>query len=877
MDDKTFSERMNLIREGSWWKRIDDDAVGVILEIRDDNSNNLIVRWTHPSFEGSRAGEYDRYEFARKWVPLESHPDDIPVKVDSIWISNKTGDIVKVLIEPDASYPSVHYINLNDTTGDQMMLRVDKTVFITEHTFLRDNDNGALYRHNKNPNTYLKVIETTKKPTVMGAIDYVKYRVIKGDSIEDGHVCLIVTFHSCCHLLSLDPEKEWTVPKDSVRTIKAEDEETKRLKSKYHKIAKELRDLAKERDITIGSIWRGVKGMEEYNKGRLIKVVHITGNLISWRYLANAEGCHDIELNRYGTKTTCNSSFLYCFEKVQDNDDGAIYQPFDRVHDAKENPGKYQMVKVVETNTSTTPGGSFICGTIKYITTPVSSSVYSVNLEDFHSEFELVSLNPAEEFCVDVNDPNYSRKHIDPNKGESKMDNSKETYLKTDKDKLEDFGTGAKREDKTGKGRYDLIPGDIMSEFEDFAWTTYFKNGTTTCSSTDVSKSAYFDAWTNVELYYDFMFNVVSLFFVPSIDREECEDDNGEVSYEITWDGFRAGLYNMRNALAKHYEAGAVVHGVDNWKKGLPIYGSERGGCFLDSMRRHIDQALQGKDDEPHAIAALWNAFGAVWTLKNKSTSTTNSSETKPEMDVKSKDCEGEFLTLPSGRKMRIPKFLKNESLHLMTDDERDISFLRGLHLNDDVIDSIMESLIIVNNAGDASKNMKADKASDKIADAPTVSYSVLKANVSNCVELLSKMLVDNKSTDLKFETHEAYINLYMICVFLNSVLSWFQENDKARVCIEHLISGIYNLINTNISSVRRIFDNVKAEWVECYDEEKYMVCLGEPDKYTVLGMIDLCCRTGMKLMNDDHFCGRAISNGLLFDLKEHLSKLVKE
>jgi hypothetical protein len=149
---------------------------------------------------------------------------------------------------------------------------------------------------------------------------------------------------------------------------------------------------------------------------------------------------------------------------------------------------------------------------------------------------------------------------------------------------------------------------------------------------------------------------------------------------------------------------------------------------------------------------------------------------------------------------------------------------------------------------------------------------------MNNCVELLSKMLVDNSSIDLKFETHEAYINLYIICVSLKSVLCWFHDNDKARVCIEHLISGIYDLINTNIPSVRRIFDNVKVKWVEgCNDYEVYAVCLGEPDKYRVLGMIDLCCRTGMKLMNDDHFCGRAISNGLLFELKEHLSKLIKE
>jgi hypothetical protein len=686
MDDKTFTERLELAVEGSWWKRIDDDAIGTILEIRDDNSNNLIVRWTHPSFEGTRAGEYDRYEFARKWVPLPSRPDDVPVKVDSIWKSNKTGDIVKVLIEPDVSYPSVHYINLNDTTGHQMMSQADKAVFITEHTFLRDNDNGALYRDNRNPNTYFKVIETTKKRTVMGAIDYVKYRVIKGDSVEDGDECLIVTFHSCCHLLSLDPEKEYSVPIDSVKTIKAEDEETKRLKSKYHKIAKELRDLAKERDITIGSIWRDVRDMEKHNNGRLIKVLHINKDLIGWKYIANAEGCPPIKLNRYVTKTICESVFLSRFEKVQDNDNGAIYQPFDRVHDARENPGKYQMVKVVETNVSTTPE-DFVYGTIKYITTPVSSSVYSVNLEEFHSDFELVSLNPAEEFCVDANDPNYSRKHIDPNKGESKMEDN-ETYLKTDKDKLEDFGTGAKREDKSGKGRYDLIPGDVMRDFEDFGWAYYFSEGPTTCSATDVSKSAYFDDWSDVDSYYDFILNMISYFFVSSCDKEECEDDLGEVSYSITWDGFRKGIYEMRKALAKHYEAGAVVHGVDNWKKGLPVYGSERGGCFLDSMRRHADQALMGKTDEPHAIAAIWNAFGAAWTLKNKPATTTNSSEYKVEVATNESTCldeDTEYLTLPSGRKVRVM------FLHSTTDDEKDVSFLKALGLKDDLINNIME------------------------------------------------------------------------------------------------------------------------------------------------------------------------------------------
>ena len=65
-----------------------------------------------------------------------------------------------------------------------------------------------------------------------------------------------------------------------------------------------------------------------------------------------------------------------------------------------------------------------------------------------------------------------------------------------------------------------------MSELEDFAWETYFNNGSTTCSATDVSKSAYFDDWANVELYYDFIVNVISYFFAK--DHIECTDDYGE-------------------------------------------------------------------------------------------------------------------------------------------------------------------------------------------------------------------------------------------------------------------------------------------------------------------------------------------------------------
>lgn len=218
------------------------------------------------------------------------------------------------------------------------------------------------------------------------------------------------------------------------------------------------------------------------------------------------------------------------------------------------------------------------------------------------------------------------------------MENSKETYLKTDASKLKAFEGGAKREDKKGKGRYDLIPGEVINSVKEYAWNTYFKKGSVSCSKDDVDDSAYFDDWMNEEKYLEFITNVIVYFYIPDELRKPCIDDDCHDAYFTNWEGFIKGLIIMRKALAGHYEAGAEVHGIDNWKKGLPVYGSDRGGCFLDSMRRHSDQALMGLTDEPHAIAAIWNAVCAVWTLRHKSKSAIyqNASAVKAEEHARS-------------------------------------------------------------------------------------------------------------------------------------------------------------------------------------------------------------------------------------------------
>ena len=53
--------------------------------------------------------------------------------------------------------------------------------------------------------------------------------------------------------------------------------------------------------------------------------------------------------------------------------------------------------------------------------------------------------------------------------------------------------------------------------------------------------------------------------------------------------------------VAKHFETGAEKYGDSNWTKGQPLRR------YLDSATRHLTQFAQGKTDEAHLDAALWN------------------------------------------------------------------------------------------------------------------------------------------------------------------------------------------------------------------------------------------------------------------------------
>lgn len=74
---------------------------------------------------------------------------------------------------------------------------------------------------------------------------------------------------------------------------------------------------------------------------------------------------------------------------------------------------------------------------------------------------------------------------------------------------------------------------------------------------------------------------------------------------------YEKGLAHMMLEVSHLYEAGAIVHGENNWKRGMPLK------WYIDSGVRHYLKTLRGDDDEPHYRGFVWNLLGALWTINN--------------------------------------------------------------------------------------------------------------------------------------------------------------------------------------------------------------------------------------------------------------------
>lgn len=135
-----------------------------------------------------------------------------------------------------------------------------------------------------------------------------------------------------------------------------------------------------------------------------------------------------------------------------------------------------------------------------------------------------------------------------------------------------DFGTGAIRDIQKGKGRCDLMPLGVISNW---------------------MRDNVFD---NI---YGFQNGGDASFLYQAL---TCFTDGTD----------EAGQANTILEVSKHFEDGAQKYGENNWQKGIPVKS------YIDSAVRHYLKFLRGDKDEPHDRAFVWNILCCIWTCKNK-------------------------------------------------------------------------------------------------------------------------------------------------------------------------------------------------------------------------------------------------------------------
>lgn len=139
------------------------------------------------------------------------------------------------------------------------------------------------------------------------------------------------------------------------------------------------------------------------------------------------------------------------------------------------------------------------------------------------------------------------------------------------------FESGAVRDMRTGKGRFDLVSLEVVANY----YERYSKK---------ISSHTIFNNLKNFMEHKDTYWLYLALSNFKKL-------------------GAFADDETMFLEVAKHFEEGAAKYGPDNWKRGIPTW------CYIDSAVRHYIKWLRGDTDEFHNRAFVWNVMCCIWEV----------------------------------------------------------------------------------------------------------------------------------------------------------------------------------------------------------------------------------------------------------------------
>lgn len=137
------------------------------------------------------------------------------------------------------------------------------------------------------------------------------------------------------------------------------------------------------------------------------------------------------------------------------------------------------------------------------------------------------------------------------------------------------FPSGAQRDMREGKGRFDIAPLEVIAKCIEGAVDEVDK----------IFWNANMFLKTNSTSY---LYSAIYYFT------------------EMAYDG---DVMTMLLDVAIHYEQGAKKYGPSNWRHGIPTW------CYIDSALRHYVKWRRGDEDEAHHRAVIWNLMCCIWEV----------------------------------------------------------------------------------------------------------------------------------------------------------------------------------------------------------------------------------------------------------------------
>lgn len=154
------------------------------------------------------------------------------------------------------------------------------------------------------------------------------------------------------------------------------------------------------------------------------------------------------------------------------------------------------------------------------------------------------------------------------------------------------FNTGSQKEIVVGRGRYDLIPLQVIAELQKA--DIYYKGAKT--------------EEEQVKLLPDYI-NYINKAMI-SENLENKQDLLLSAANLLIRDILNITVITAVQQLAILYEQGANKYAARDWEKGRPME------VFLNSALRHTYQFLNNETDENHGIQALWNIISCIDTIR---------------------------------------------------------------------------------------------------------------------------------------------------------------------------------------------------------------------------------------------------------------------